>query len=348
MRDPLLRAEGLSKSFPIRGGLLGRQVGAVRAVDGVDLHIDRGETVGIVGESGCGKSTLARMLMRLLEPTSGSLAFDGTELTGLSRRQMVPIRRDISMVFQDPYGSLNPRHTVGTIIGDPLRLQGNLSAKEIKTTVLEVIERVGLSPEQYGRYPAEFSGGQRQRIGIARAVVTRPKLVIADEPVSALDVSIQAQVLNLMADLQDEFGLSYAVIAHDLSMVRHVADRVVVMYLGRVVEEAPAAELYAEPWHPYTGALMSAVPLPDPDLERGRERVLLSGDLPSPANPPSGCVFRTRCPIATERCATEKPELRELRPGHRVACHFPTLAPAAAVTTPTSDTTPRTEKRVAR
>ncbi|HKG52435.1 MAG TPA: dipeptide ABC transporter ATP-binding protein [Actinomycetales bacterium] len=323
MSDPVLRVTDLQKYFPITHGLLRRHVGDVKAVDGVDIAVHERETIGLVGESGCGKSTAGRTMLKLLQPTGGRIEYQGRDITELSRREMVPLRREMQMVFQDPYNSLNPRHTVGTIIGTPFKVQGVTPKGGVKAAVQDVMERVGLNPEHYNRYPNEFSGGQRQRIGIARAVVLRPRLIIADEPVSALDVSIQAQVVNLLEDIQDEFGLSYVVIAHDLSVVRHISDRVAVMYLGHLVELAPADVLYAQPLHPYTHALMSAVPVPDPDSNARRERILLQGDLPSPSNPPSGCVFRTRCPKAQDRCAVEVPLLRELAPGHTVACHFP-------------------------
>ena len=323
MSDPVLRVTDLQKYFPITHGLLRRHVGDVKAVDGVDIAVHERETIGLVGESGCGKSTAGRTMLKLLQPTGGRIEYQGRDITELSRREMVPLRREMQMVFQDPYNSLNPRHTVGTIIGTPFKVQGVSPKGGVKAAVQDVMERVGLNPEHYNRYPNEFSGGQRQRIGIARAVVLRPRLIIADEPVSALDVSIQAQVVNLLEDIQDEFGLSYVVIAHDLSVVRHISDRVAVMYLGHLVELAPADVLYAQPLHPYTHALMSAVPVPDPDSNARRERILLQGDLPSPSNPPSGCVFRTRCPKAQDRCAVEVPLLRELAPGHTVACHFP-------------------------
>ncbi|GAA4357605.1 ABC transporter ATP-binding protein [Angustibacter luteus] len=332
MSDPILKITDLQKWFPIREGLLRRQVGDVKAVDGVSIGLRERETIGLVGESGCGKSTAGRTMLKLLEPTGGKIEYEGRDITNLSRKQMVPMRRKMQMIFQDPYNSLNPRHTVGSIIGAPYEVQGVVPQGGVKASVQDIMARVGLNPEHYNRYPNEFSGGQRQRIGIARAITLRPKIIVADEPVSALDVSIQAQVVNLLEDIQDEFGLSYIVIAHDLSVVRHISDRVAVMYLGHLVEFADAEDLYGRPLHPYTNALMSAVPMPDPDLDKTRERILLQGDLPSPSDPPSGCVFRTRCWKAQDRCATEIPLLRELTPGHTVACHFPEHDPKAAQT----------------
>jgi peptide/nickel transport system ATP-binding protein len=319
--DVLLRAENVVKYFP-----LNRHGGAVRAVDGVSLSVRRGETLGIVGETGCGKSTLARCMSRLHELTSGEVVFDGRDISRLSRRQLAPIRRDIQMIFQDPYGSLNPHRRVGSIIGDPLAIHGVADGTERRTQVQALMELVGLNPEHYNRFPAEFSGGQRQRIGIARALALHPKLVICDEPVSALDVSIQAQVINLLDELQDTLGVTYVFISHDLSVVRHISDRVAVMYLGKVVEEATVQDLYDRPRHPYTAALLSAAVVADPDLADRRERILLTGDAPSPVDPPSGCRFHPRCPKAQQRCTVEEPSLvtRGADPaGHVTACHFP-------------------------
>ncbi|MCL6673312.1 ABC transporter ATP-binding protein [Streptomyces panaciradicis] len=322
--ETLLKVTGLQKHFPIKKGLLQRQVGAVRAVDGIDFEVRSGETLGVVGESGCGKSTMGRLITRLLEPTAGSIEFEGRDITHLGVGGMRPMRRDVQMIFQDPYSSLNPRHTIGTIIGAPFRLQGVEPEGGVKKEVQRLLSVVGLNPEHYNRYPHEFSGGQRQRIGIARALALKPKLVVADEPVSALDVSIQAQVVNLMDDLQEELGLTYVIIAHDLSVVRHVSDRIAVMYLGKIVELADRDSLYRAPMHPYTKALMSAVPIPDPRRRSAKsERILLKGDVPSPISPPSGCRFHTRCWKATEICRTTEPKLVELKPGQQVACHHP-------------------------
>ena len=330
MSEALLSVRGLEKHFPITKGLLKRKVGAVHAVDGIDFDVYPGETLGVVGESGCGKTTTGRLITRLLEPTGGTVTFEGRDISHLRQGQLRPLRRDIQMIFQDPFSSLNPRHTVGTIVGAPYRIQNVKTEHGVRRAVQDLLKLVGLSPEHYNRYPHEFSGGQRQRIGIARTLALRPKMIIADEPVSALDVSIQAQVVNLLDDLQNEFGLTYVVIAHDLSVVRHISDRVAVMYLGKIVEIAERNDLYARPRHPYTVALMSAVPVPDPARRQRaqRERVLLTGDVPSPVNPPSGCRFRTRCWKAQEICATEVPALipRLNDPAsHQVACHFPVV-----------------------
>jgi oligopeptide/dipeptide ABC transporter ATP-binding protein len=331
-REALLSVSGLKKHFSVRRGLLQRQVGAVRAVDGLDFSVLRGETLSLVGESGCGKTTTGRLLTRLLEPTGGRVEFEGRDVTHASAREMRPLRRDMAMVFQDPYSALNPRHTVGAIVAAPFRIQGVDPPGGVRAAVQELLERVGLNPEHYNRYPHEFSGGQRQRIGIARTLALRPKLIVADEPVSALDVSIQAQVVNLLEDLQAELDLTYVLIAHDLSVVRHVSDRVAVMYLGKIVELGGRDDVYDRPLHPYTIALLSAVPRPDPRRRGRRERILLTGDVPSPLNPPPACRFHTRCWKAQEVCRTREPPLAELATGHRVACHFPENAPGA--TTP--------------
>jgi oligopeptide transport system ATP-binding protein len=321
---PLLEVSHLVKHFPIKSGvLIDREVGRVRAVDDVSLTVNRGETLGLVGESGCGKSTLCRTILQLLEPTAGSVRFEGREIAGISRRAMRPLRRQMQMIFQDPYASLNPRKRVGQIVGDPMHLHGLASGSELKREVEELLDRVGLSAEHYNRFPHEFSGGQRQRIGIARALGLKPKLIVADEPVSALDVSIQAQIINLLDDLQDEFGLTYIFVAHDLGVVRHVSDRIAVMYLGKVVESDPAAELYSYPVHPYSVALLSAVPIPDPKLNAAREALVLEGDVPSPANPPPACRFHTRCPWATGVCKEIEPPLVSFGDGRIAACHHP-------------------------
>jgi oligopeptide transport system ATP-binding protein len=327
MSEPsvLLRATDVHRHFGVRGdGVVRREVASVRAVDGVSLEVRAGETLGLVGESGCGKSTLGRTLLRLTELTSGTIEFEGRDISGLSRAELRPVRREMQMVFQDPYASLNPRKRVSSIIGQPMRIHGTHPRSEIPQRVRELLGLVGLSPEHADRFPHEFSGGQRQRLGIARALALRPKLVIADEPVSALDVSVQAQVINLLEDLQDELGLTYLFVAHDLSVVRQVSDRIAVMYLGKIVEVGPAERVATLPVHPYTEALLSAVPVPDPDLSARRERIVLRGDVPSPANPPSGCRFHPRCPHATDICRSEEPPLVPQRGAdHLAACHHP-------------------------
>ena len=320
----LVELEDLRVWFPIKSGVvLDRHVGDIKAVDGVSLEIKRGETLGLVGESGCGKSTLGRAIIRLYEPTSGTVTFDGQDISKLSESELQPLRRRMQMVFQDPYASLNPRHSVGRIVGEPLRTHGLASRRDATKRVRELLEIVGLPADAMSRYPHEFSGGQRQRIGVARAIAVNPDFVVADEPVSALDVSIQAQILNLLASLQKDFDLTYLFISHDLAVVRHISDRIAVMYLGAVVEVAPAEALYETPLHPYTISLLSAVPIPDPVIERKRQPLLLQGDLPSPANPPHGCRFHTRCPyVQPTRCREEDPPLRALLPGQTVACHW--------------------------
>lgn len=322
----LLEVTDLVKHFPIKSGVvIDREVAQVRAVDGVSLTLNEGETLGLVGESGSGKSTLCRAILQLIRPTSGSVRFAGEELVGRSPRELRRLRREIQMIFQDPYASLNPRKRVGQIIGDPLELHGLASGADLKRKVQELLDRVGLRAEHYNRFPHEFSGGQRQRIGIARAVALQPKLVIADEPVSALDVSVQAQIINLLKELQEDFGLSYLFVAHDLGVIRQVSDRVAVMYLGKVVENADADSLYGHPLHPYSNALLSAVPIPDPKRNTERARLVLEGDVPSPINPPSGCSFHTRCPWSTDVCTTDDPTLEELEPRHAAACHHPRI-----------------------
>ncbi|HVM11070.1 MAG TPA: dipeptide ABC transporter ATP-binding protein [Actinomycetota bacterium] len=323
--QPLLKVSGLKKHFPIhRGIVFQRRVGEVRAVDGIDLEVYPGETIGLVGETGCGKSTTARLVARLLDPTDGQILFGGRDITRASRRDLRPLRREMQMIFQDPYASLNPRKTVGSIIGEPYRIHRTVPKGRVKDEVQQLMELVGLSPEHYNRYPHEFSGGQRQRIGVARALALRPKLIICDEPVSALDVSIQAQILNLLEDLQEEFNLTYLFIAHDLSVVKHMSDRVAVMYLGKIVEIAPGETLYENPKHPYTGALLSSVPIPDPRLAAEKRRIPLQGDVPSPIDPPPGCRFHPRCPNARfPTCRESDPPLTSHHRGQYAACHFP-------------------------
>jgi len=321
MSAPLLKVENLTKAFPIHSGLLKRQTGAVQAVNGVNFHVDAGETLGLVGESGCGKSTTGRCVLRLIEPTSGDIIFEGKNVRALGGEALRALRRDIQIIFQDPYASLNPRMNVGAIIGEALIIHKLAKTnREFDDRVVSLLETVGLKADHRTRYPHEFSGGQRQRIGIARALAVEPKLIICDEPVSALDVSIQAQVINLLEDLQQKFGLAYLFVAHDLSVVEHISRRVAVMYLGRIVEMAESRALYASPKHPYTEALLSAVPIPDPKVKR--QRIRLSGEVPSPANPPSGCHFHARCPIAQPRCSQEVPKLKQSADGHWVACHL--------------------------
>jgi oligopeptide transport system ATP-binding protein len=324
MTDLLLEVEDVTKHFPITKGIVFKhEVASVRALDGVSLQVRRGETLGIVGESGCGKSTLARVITRLLEPTSGRIVFDGRDLTRLSDRELRPFRRELQMIFQDPYASLNSRKRVGAIVSEPLEVHSMGTEAERKRRVQDLLDVVGLNPEHYNRFPHEFSGGQRQRIGIARALAVNPKLIVADEPVSALDVSVQAQILNLLRDLQTEFGLTYVFIAHDLSVVRHISDRVAVMYLGKVAELAASRDLYAGPKHPYTGALLSAVPVANPRVGRRRSAFVLGGDVPNPINPPSGCRFHPRCPRAQTSCSENDPPLLDLHAGHQAACFFP-------------------------
>ncbi len=324
MTQPVLKIEGLQKHFATTtGGAFSKVKGTVKAVDGIDLEIYAGQTIGLVGESGCGKTTAGRTILKLYEPTGGKITFEGQDITKLTPKQMKPLRSQMQMIFQDPFASLNPRHTVGTIIGAAFDIQGITPEGGVEAEVQRLMARVGLNPEHINRYPHEFSGGQRQRIGVARAIALKPKLIVADEPVSALDVSIQAQVVNLLEDLQDEFNMAYIFVAHDLSVVQHISDRVIVMYLGKVMEEADKVDLFTHPRHPYTKALLSAVPVADPIKGRKRERIILQGDLPSPVNPPAGCVFNTRCWKAQDKCRTEVPQLMQIGTNHRIACHFP-------------------------
>jgi len=319
--DVLVKVEGLKKYFPITRGVFQRHAGDVKAVDGIDLEIYRGETLGLVGESGCGKSTTGRTILQLYRPTAGKVYIEGVDLVNVKGGELRQMRQQMQMIFQDPYASLNPRMTVGGIIGEPLEIFGVAKGKEKKERVEELLQLVGMNPYFANRYPHEFSGGQRQRIGVARALALQPDFIVCDEPIAALDVSIQAQVVNLLEALQEKFGLTYLFIAHDLSMVRHISDRVAVMYLGKIVELTDRDELYMEPLHPYTQALMSAVPIPDPVIEEQRQRIILEGDVPSPTNPPKGCDFNTRCPVAMDVCFEAEPELREVAPGHWAACH---------------------------
>ena len=324
MTQPVLKIEGLQKHFATTtGGAFSKVKGTVKAVDGIDLEIYAGQTIGLVGESGCGKTTAGRTILKLYEPTGGKITFEGQDITNLTPKQMKPLRSQMQMIFQDPFASLNPRHTVGTIIGAAFDIQGITPEGGVEAEVQRLMARVGLNPEHINRYPHEFSGGQRQRIGVARAIALKPRLIVADEPVSALDVSIQAQVVNLLEDLQDEFNMAYIFVAHDLSVVQHISDRVIVMYLGKVMEEADKVDLFTHPRHPYTKALLSAVPVADPIKGRKRERIILQGDLPSPVNPPAGCVFNTRCWKAQDKCRTEVPQLMQIGTNHRIACHYP-------------------------
>jgi oligopeptide transport system ATP-binding protein len=318
----LVVVRDLRKYFPITAGILQRHVADVKAVDGIDFEIRAGETLGLVGESGSGKTTAGRVILRLADATGGSVTFDGRELIGLGRGELRPLRKEMQIIFQDPYASLNPRMTVGSIIREPLEIHNIAHGAAAEERVQELLRLVGLQPQHANRYPHEFSGGQRQRVGVARALAVGPKFIVADEPVSALDVSIQAQVINLLQDLQQQFGLTYLFIAHDLSVVRHISNRVAVMYVGKIVEIADRDRLYDNPLHPYTQALLSAIPIPDPDTVRRRKRIILSGDIPSPVNPPSGCRFHTRCPVAFARCSVEVPAFIEFEPGHRAACHW--------------------------
>lgn len=318
--DVLLQVNNLKKYYPIHGGLLRKQIGSVKAVDDITLNVGYGETVGLVGESGCGKSTAGRTILRLTDPTEGQIIFDGQDITRLTGSRLRQVRKDMQMVFQDPFASLNPKMMVGHLVSEPILNYSKVNEKELKEQMMQLLERVGLHPDSYYKYPHEFSGGQRQRIGIARALALKPKLILGDEPVSALDVSVQSQVLNLLSDLQEEFKLSYLFIAHDLSVVKHISDRIGVMYLGRLVEMTDKNSLYREPLHPYTQALLSAIPVPDPNNRK--ERIVLQGDVPSPANPPMGCAFHPRCPHAMPICKEARPQLQQAAPGHQVACHL--------------------------
>ncbi|OIO96191.1 MAG: peptide ABC transporter substrate-binding protein [Anaerolineae bacterium CG2_30_64_16] len=321
-KETLLRVINLRKHFPITGGFLGRQVAAVKAVDGVSFEIERGETLGLVGESGCGKSTTGRVILQLYRPTAGQVLFEDADLTKMSAEALRRLRPKMQMIFQDPYASLNPRHPVGKIVGEPLMIHGLMQGKALQDRVAELLELVGLNAAYVRRFPHEFSGGQRQRIGIARALSLNPSFIVCDEPISALDVSIQAQVVNLLQDLQAQLGLTYLFIAHDLSMVRHISRRIAVMYLGKIVELADRQTLFDEPLHPYTQSLISAVPVPNPKLERRRQRIILEGEVPSPINPPKGCVFHPRCPVAIDKCSRVEPQYQQVRPQHFVACHL--------------------------
>ncbi|MGI6189169.1 MAG: dipeptide ABC transporter ATP-binding protein [Clostridiales bacterium] len=321
-KDILVEVKDLKKYFPVRGGMVAEKRQMLKAVDGVSFQIYKGETLGLVGESGCGKTTVGRTILKLYAPTSGRVIFDGDDISDLNDRQMRPYRKRMQIIFQDPYASLNPRMTVGDIIAESIDIHRIAAGEDREAMIFDLLDKVGLNREHAGRYPHEFSGGQRQRIGIARALAVNPDFIVCDEPISALDVSIQAQVVNLLEDLQVEMGLTYLFIAHDLSMVKHISDRVGVMYLGKIVEIAESSELYSKPLHPYTQALLSAIPVPDPDAMEKRDRIILKGDVPTPINPPSGCRFRTRCPIASDICAEQEPDMKDYGGGHMAACHF--------------------------